>query len=94
MYIDSGALTALAGEITALGIVLGAVAVGVRFVLRDRRQTKLINEMRGEQSLICFGVLACLKGLKEQGCNGPVNEALNKLEKHLNRAAHGELPGE
>ena len=85
MYIDSGALTALAGEITALGIVLGAVAVGVRFVLRDRRQTKLINEMRGEQSLICFGVLACLKGLKE---------ALNKLEKHLNRAAHGELPGE
>ena len=82
MYIDSGTLTALAGEITALGIVLGAVAVGVRFVLRDRRQTKLINE------------LACLKGLKEQGCNGPVTEALNKLEKHLNQAAHGELPGE
>ena len=68
--------------------------MGVRFVLRDRRQTKLINEMRGEQSLICFGVLACLKGLKEQGCNGPVTEALNKLEKHLNQAAHGELPGE
>ena len=32
--------------------------------------------------------LACLKGLKEQGCNGPVSAALDKLEKHLNQAAH------
>ena len=43
-----------------------------------------------EQTLICFGVLACLKGLKEQGCNGPVTAALDKLEKHLNQAAHDE----
>ena len=28
--------------------------------------------------------------LKEQGCNGPVSDALNKLEKHLNQAAHDE----
>ena len=41
-----------------------------------------------EQTMICYGVLACLKGLKEQGCNGPVTDALNKLEKHLNNAAH------
>jgi hypothetical protein len=33
-------------------------------------------------------VLACLKGLKEQGCDGPVTEALGKLEAHLNQAAH------
>ncbi len=39
---------------------------------------------------ICYGVLACLKGLKEQGCNGPVTAALDKLEKHLNQAAHEE----
>jgi len=43
-----------------------------------------------EQTLICYGVLACLKGLKEQGCNGPVTAALDKLEKHLNQAAHEE----
>ena len=46
--------------------------------------------IRKEQTLICFGVLACLKGLKEQGCNGPVTAALDKLEKHLNEAAHEE----
>ena len=34
------------------------------------------------------GVLACLKGLKEQGCNGPVTAAINKIETHLNQRAH------
>ena len=40
------------------------------------------------EALITYAQLACLKGLKEQGCNGPVTEALNRLEKHLNQAAH------
>ena len=52
--------------------------------IRDRALTAI----RQEQILICCGVLACLKGLKEQGCDGPVTEALGKLEAHLNQAAH------
>ena len=32
--------------------------------------------------------MPCLKGLKELGCNGPVTEAIDKMEKHLNKAAH------
>ena len=31
-----------------------------------------------------------MKGLKEKGCNGPVTDALNMIEKHLNKAAHDE----
>ena len=27
---------------------------------------------------------------KEQGCNGPVTEAMNRIEAHLNQAAHDE----
>lgn len=46
---------------------------------------KSINE---EQTLLTYGILACLKGLKEQGCNGPVTEAIDKIEKHLNIQAH------
>ena len=34
------------------------------------------------------GILACLKGLKEQGCDGPVTDAITKIEKHINQAAH------
>ena len=41
-----------------------------------------------EQTLLVYGILACLKGLKEQGCNGPVTEAINKIEKHINEKAH------
>lgn len=33
-------------------------------------------------------ILACLKGLKEQGCNGPVTEAIDKIQKHINKQAH------
>ena len=46
---------------------------------------KLIKE---EQTVIVYGLLACLKGLKEQGCNGPVTAAIDTLEKHLNKEAH------
>lgn len=44
--------------------------------------------IRDEQCLQMYGILACLKGLKEQGCDGPVTDAINKIEKHLNQQAH------
>ena len=44
-----------------------------------------INE---EQTLLTYGILACLKGLSEQGCDGPVTEAINKIDKYLNKKAH------
>ncbi len=44
--------------------------------------------MKAEQCLLTYGILACLKGLKEQGCNGPVTEAIGKIEKHINKQAH------
>lgn len=46
------------------------------------------HSIKEEQTLLTYGILACLKGLKEQGCNGPVTEAINKIEKHLNQKAH------
>lgn len=47
-----------------------------------------IKELKEEQTLLVYGVLACLKGLQERGCNGPVTEAINKYEKYLNQKAH------
>ncbi len=41
-----------------------------------------------EQRLVIYGLLACLKGLAEQGCDGPVSEAIDKIEKHINKKAH------
>ena len=41
-----------------------------------------------EQQMLTYGVLACLKGLQEKGCNGPVTDAISKIEKYLNAKAH------
>ena len=41
-----------------------------------------------EQTLVVYGLLACLKGLAELGCDGPVSEASSKIEKYINKKAH------
>ncbi len=79
-----------AAFLTALGSLGGMVAWWIRFVDRDKKQDAELKVIRKEQTLICYGVMACLRGLKEQGCNGPVTSALDKLEQHLNEAAHEE----
>ena len=92
VYVDVELINSAArllGSLVALG---GALIALYKFYERDRRQSKIIKSIQSEQTLICYGVLACLKGLKEQGCNGPVTDALEKMEKHLNQAAHQEEP--
>ena len=49
-----------------------------------------MKQLNDEMCLLTYAVLACLKGLKEQGCNGPVTEAIGKVEKHINQKAHGQ----
>lgn len=56
---------------------------------KQEMQDKEIREIKEEQTLLTYGILACLRGLKEQGCDGPVTEAIDKIEKHLNQKAHG-----
>lgn len=88
MYIDSETIVNIAAIVAAIGVIIGVFVAIYQFIERDKKQSVKIKAIQTEQTLICYGVLACLKGLKEQGCNGPVTEALNKMEKHLNQAAH------
>jgi adenylosuccinate lyase len=50
-----------------------------------------VKAIKTEQTLITYGVLACLKGLREQGCDGAVTDAIDKIDKYLNKAAHGQI---
>lgn len=85
--------------IGALGAIITAFVKIVRWTDKQSIQAQEIvslrethnhdvSGMKTEQTLIIYGLLACLKGLKEQGCNGPVTEAISKIEKHLNQQAH------
>lgn len=89
--INAALILQTAAVLTALGGIGGVAVWCIKFVDRQRRQDRELSDIRKEQILICYGVLACLKGLKEQGCNGPVTAALDKLERHLNQAAHEEV---
>ncbi|MCI9119494.1 MAG: branched-chain amino acid ABC transporter permease [Flavonifractor sp.] len=90
VVINADRLIALAELVTALGVIGGVVLWCIKFVQRSKRQHEELKAIRREQTLICYGLLACLQGLKEQGCNGPVTEAMNRIEEHLNQAAHDE----
>lgn len=93
------AFITVAAVITAILTLIGIFAKAVRWMDKQKQQSADIEALRAthnhdmeaikqEQTLLVYGVLACLKGLKEQGCNGPVTEAINKIEKHLNQKAH------
>ncbi len=82
-------LITAAAVLTAVITILGRYNKLYDFVKRQEEQDKLIKAIQDEQTILTEGILACLKGLKEQGANGPVSEAINKIEKHLNEKAHG-----
>lgn len=91
MYLDADVVIKAASFLSALGVLVGGIVAVYKMVDRDKRQSEKIRSIQSEQTLICYALLACLKGLKEQGCNGPVTEAINKVEKHLNQKAHEDL---
>jgi len=79
----------VAAVITAIVTITGRYNKVYDWVKRQEEQDKVIKNIQEEQAILTFGVWACLKGLQEQGCDGAVTDAINKLEKHLNEKAHG-----
>lgn len=98
MYVSNFILR-IAELLTATGMVFGMLWGGFKFINRQQQQDKDIEalyikhnndikDIKRELQVICFGMLACLDGLKQQGCNGDVTKAHDKLTKHLNIASH------
>lgn len=90
VVITADTIIKAASLIGALGVIGGLIAAVVKFFSRQKALAEEMRGIRHEQTIICYAVLACLEGLGELGCNGPVTEARKMLEKHLNKAAHGD----
>ena len=88
MTVTSETIITVAVVITALGIIFGVIFTIYRWYLKQNKKDEDIKSIKDEQTLLTYGVLACLKGLKEQGCDGPVTTAIDQIEKHLNKQAH------
>lgn len=91
MYVTPNTIIQFAAVLTAAGTIVGVVFAIFRWLQKQKQQDIDIDALKEEQCLLTYGILACLKGLKEQGCNGPVTEAINKIEKHVNQKAHDQI---
>ena len=84
------------GLITAGAVIAALVAIFgyynriYKFIMQQKKQDEDIKGIKEELTILTYGVLACLKGLNEQGCNGAVTEAINNTERFLNKKAHGQ----
>ena len=84
----SAIIISIASVITALGVILGVILSVHKWYLKQEKQDDDIKVIKEEQSILTQCVLACLKGLKEQGCDGPVTLAIEKIESYINQQAH------
>ena len=55
---------------------------------KQEMQDTSIKDIKEEQTILTSGILACLKGLVELGCDGVVKEQITAIETHLNKKAH------
>lgn len=57
----------------------------------EKLEKELAEEIRKnnmELQILTRGILACLKGMQEKGCNGPVADTAKEIEEYLNAKAH------
>lgn len=91
----------IAAIITALSVIFGVIIGGYKMYDKlidnnkelERRVTELEKQNQSinkESALIIYALGACLNGLHQQGCNGEVTKAIEKINKYINNAAHGQ----
>lgn len=78
----------IAEVVSALAVICGVIFACYRWYLKQNKQDEEIKAMKEENTLICYGLQACLDGLIQLGANHNVPIAKEKLEKHLNLSAH------
>lgn len=88
MFISPQSIITLAALITALGVITGVVIKGYNIYRKLDTNERAIAEVKEEQTVVCYALFSILDGLKQQGCNGQVTEAHDRLQKHINLRAH------
>ncbi len=96
MQIDVIKTAELIGAVSViLGVIIGGYQLYAKLLSRidtlERQmneQQRELDKMKKEDTLVIYALRACLDGLHQKGCNGRVTEAISRLDKHINKAAH------
>lgn len=96
MQIDIMKLAEIIGACSViLGVIIGGYKLYDKLLDRVDRLEEKVNalekanrEINEENTLVIYALRACLDGLHQQGCNGKVTDAMERIDKHINKAAH------
>lgn len=88
MYAAVSTIITLGSLLTAIVAIFTIIFKIHKWFLKQEQQDVEIKHLKDEQRVICTGVLACLDGLGQLGCNHSVPKAKEKLEEHINKVAH------
>jgi len=88
MLINGDFIIRLAAILGAFGAIGTMFYKSFRWMEQQKLQEIEIENIKKEQCIMCYGLLATLDGLKQLGANGNVSDAYQRLEKHLNKTAH------
>ena len=92
-----GIVSTIAGFFVAIykfikKVVLDKINKNTADIIELQNKIKIIEneikEGKEERLILLKGQLACLKGLKEQGCNGPVTQGIKDIEDYLINKSH------
>lgn len=84
MTVNLEIVASAVASLTAIGVPIGYIAKKVLFVANKLTEhSEDLTARKEENTVILKGTLACLKGLQEMGCNGPVTQAISDIETHL-----------
>ena len=89
MYVTGDTIIRFATVLGALGTLGALLYRSFRWMEQQKAQQAEIENIKKEQCVICYGLLATLDGLKQLGANGNVSDAYQRLdgEKYCNIGA-------
>ena len=91
IVIETSTIVEVAGALTALGVICGLVYKVFKWIDTRKQIESEMKDMKEENTLIFYGLMACLDGLEQLGANHTVPKAKNKIQKYLNLKAHDQV---
>ena len=89
MQIDIIKLAEIIGACSViLGVILGGYKLYDKLIDRLAELERRVLALEKENTLVIYALGACLDGLHQKGCNGKVTEAMDRISKYINKAAH------
>ena len=99
ILVNSDTIIKAGAVVSALIVIIGLIVKYVnihnekerrveRIELRVEKLEHDVKVGRVEKGLLMEGILACLDGLEQQGCNHTVTATKQKIEKYLNERVH------